>query len=1189
MSIKLFPSDFQNFDRVAAEVYLEGLDSATRMRGRYYAISKVMAIKCLTPGTRYEGKVSGQHLYTTTLSYEHGEWNSDCNCPVGVDCKHACALMLKLIELAPAKTALKTLQSPSSKQNQGGLLKLLPEKFVLTIKSMDVDRIRRIESEYRSWMTATRLAPYVLSGQALRVIYPQWSSINTSYHSFLPEPSSADKPALTALEFWHFILEFARLHGQKDPSWIAPLNDSTATLPKIEQFKRSIRVAEWEDSFTDLSNTLGQTNAAASYALRLRFFKSSIIPEWFDAKKQGYVSIPKTKLRQLLSNDKTGHQTATSGDWLTWQVIHQGYQGVYGLDHFPVNDSTIEGVRRLLENDSSRPHVVSSQGKPLTWSDLPLTWSLKPSDDTKKDYEVTLETNDKKFLKGDVWNLPGQLQQPSYYVAEQIIYRGPTSLIRSNFMNLPLNVPYEALSTNKNLNSLIKLDCALPEELAKKVEVLRVKLLFVARVLPAMDNISSERFTIEALGVNPKNTNEVVSNFDLRKGWSHQAKSGTKSKVQTILIEDRHLHSCEALVKPLRVTWYYDDPLWTGYLDKKFPERFAEWAASLPSGVLLRAEGELASILQAPSLASWNVELQNTGMDWFDLSATLQVEDTTLTKEELKLLLKAQGGFVRLSSGDWKRLVLPEQSTSLAQLKQLGIDPLADPGAKHRLHALQLADTDIIQESSEQLRTQILGRALEIRNLPKPDMPDTIHAELRPYQLEGFHFLAYLSQTNFGGVLADDMGLGKTLQTLTWLAWLHSKEGVVKPSLVVCPKSVMDNWQTESARFYPNLQVLRASTKDQDNLKMNLTQAGLIIINYAQLRSLETLINSVAWQAVILDEGQFIKNPDSQTAQAARALNADHRLVLTGTPIENRLLDLWSLLHFAMPGALAHRAAFQRQYNDKTDSFARSSLGRRVRPFLLRRTKNQVARDLPERIEEDIHCELEGEQLTLYKAHLKEARQILLKMKTERDLDKSRFNILSALLRLRQACCHPDLIKKAGKHPGQSAKVDALMDLLEPLIEEGHKVLVFSQFVSMLSILQKEISERKLTSFYLDGSTENRGDLVNSFQKHEGSAVFLISLKAGGAGLNLTAASYVVLFDPWWNPAVEAQAIDRTHRIGQDKTVIAYRLIAKNTIEEKIRLLQQSKAQLFQDVLGEENFAKAFSLDDFQYLLADDD
>ena len=343
-------------------------------------------------------------------------------------------------------------------------------------------------------------------------------------------------------------------------------------------------------------------------------------------------------------------------------------------------------------------------------------------------------------------------------------------------------------------------------------------------------------------------------------------------------------------------------------------------------------------------------------------------------------------------------------------------------------------------------------------------LPNGVNSELRPYQTEGYHFLAYLSENRFGGILADDMGLGKTLQALTWLAWLRSQREAnnptapIPPVLVVCPKSVMDNWRVEVGRFTPGLRVKSWSAGELNDVTNRLGEADIHVLNYNQLRSIGEALAPVRWLAVILDEGQYIKNPNSQTAQVARVLHAEHRLVLSGTPIENRLMDLWSLMAFAMPGVLGSRAQFAKLYDAKDDPFARRRLSSRVRPFLLRRTKSQVAKDLPDRIEEDLFCEMEGEQKTLYRAELKRAQQMLLRITTQKQLAKERFTFLTSLLRLRQICCHPKLVKPDSS--ASSTKVEALLEQLEPLMEEGHKVLVFSQFVEMLDILQEEIKGR---------------------------------------------------------------------------------------------------------------------------------
>ena len=627
----------------------------------------------------------------------------------------------------------------------------------------------------------------------------------------------------------------------------------------------------------------------------------------------------------------------------------------------------------------------------------------------------------------------------------------------------------------------------------------------------------------------------------------------------------------------------------------------------------------------------------------------------------------------------WRRLILDDSTAAQEKLARLGLDPATAASETTReplrFHALQLADESLRDALPEKLWAQVRERSAALRASPAPALPTGLVADLRPYQKEGFHFLAFLSENNFGGVLADDMGLGKTLQTLAWLLHLSalkpkrpssSRASAAKSFrvLVVCPKSVMVNWQLETARFAPSLtttaftSALLTPKPETPNPKPSARSSGsplsalgthLLIANYAQLRLYADAFAAESWDAVILDEGQNIKNPASATAAAARALRTAHRLVLTGTPVENRLLDLWSLFSFAQPGLLGGQTAFKRLYNDKSDPAARTRLAQRVKHFLIRRTKSQVARDLPARIEEEIIVDLEGSQRALYDAELKRTRALLLGVKNNREFDSQRFNILQSLLRLRQICCDPRLVgagelppspakksaakstaKSAAKSapadavishskskkasassksaaaadsqlsapdsqlpsaspnslPLPSAKLEALLDTLEPLMAEGHKVLVFSQFVTMLELIRVELTARGIAHLLLTGQTENRQALVDKFQTDPAIPVFLLSLKAAGSGLNLTAASYVVLFDPWWNPAVEAQAIDRTHRIGQKNQVMAYRLIARNTVEEKIRALQKEKAALAAAVVQEESLATVLDLDSLRAILA---
>src|SRR5204863_502765 len=356
-------------------------------------------------------------------------------------------------------------------------------------------------------------------------------------------------------------------------------------------------------------------------------------------------------------------------------------------------------------------------------------------------------------------------------------------------------------------------------------------------------------------------------------------------------------------------------------------------------------------------------------------------------------------------------------------------------------------------------------------------------------------------------------------------------------------------------------------------------------------RDLEAL-QKFSFGVVILDEAQFIKNPAAQVTQSVKQMKASQRLALTGTPLENRLLDLWSITDFVQPGYLGNQDHFHDTYEPRaeengdgtTQRIARRRLSAKLRPIMLRRLKQQVAKDLPDRIEERRDCDLGEEQRKLYLAELRRSREQVMQTVAEKGINKSKIHVLAALTRLRQICCHPKLIG----NDAVSGKTETLFELLDSLVAEGQKVLLFSQFVQMLQLLEQECRQRQIATHILTGQTKDRQEVVNAFQNDQNPSVFLLSLRAAGTGLNLTNASYVVLYDPWWNPAVEAQAIDRSHRIGQTQTVNAYRLISPGTVEEKIWELQQNKAQTIADVLGEEGFARSLSKTDLEYLFSED-
>ncbi|KPV49825.1 serine/threonine protein kinase, partial [Kouleothrix aurantiaca] len=474
------------------------------------------------------------------------------------------------------------------------------------------------------------------------------------------------------------------------------------------------------------------------------------------------------------------------------------------------------------------------------------------------------------------------------------------------------------------------------------------------------------------------------------------------------------------------------------------------------------------------------------------------------------------------------------------------------------------------------------------RIVPQP-LPTTFKGELRPYQKFGYDWLHFLREYNFGGCLADDMGTGKTIQTLAFIESLYEKENDAPATLVVMPRSLLFNWQREAEKFTPDLAVYVHADQGRITDPQEFANYDLVLTTYGTMLRDIAALRTYQFNYAILDESQAIKNPAAETSKAARLLNAKHRLVLTGTPIENSTGELWSQFAFLNPGLLGDISYFreefinpiERQQNQDAAQFLRKM----VFPFILRRTKDQVAADLPPRTEEVVMCDMEPAQRKLYDKQRDYYRAQLLGMIDDDGMNDARMKILEGLLRLRQISIHPRLVD--AKFKGNSGKFDLLLDTLDTLRAEGHRALVFSQFVQMLTLVREALDERGIPYCYLDGQTRDRQGEVDRFQNDDTVPFFLISLKAGGVGLNLTAADYVIHIDPWWNPAVEQQATDRTHRIGQDKPVFVYKLIARDTVEEKILQLQAHKRELVEQVIGAEGGVfKALTREDIEILFS---
>ena len=1214
----------------ALQAFLDEFDSGTQQRGRsYFKAGRVSQLA--QTGNQITAHVRGSYDYGVSLFVTAKGWHSQCSCPLESNCKHVYATGLAWLQhytnptlpgvavfnqQVPAKQEPFLHLKPAALRLQPGEEPLVAEFAAATGHEPDRNELaflRNLTAVHRSfrldgygWFDYNALANLAPVNQRLLV---RPGGYNSS-----PFQGWVNKTPATPLQFWPYIALLFTENGISLPPFTEPFDHIEEARQTREQCRQEILLKQWRERFTQLDRISSLTpHELVQQTIRLRLTLKK--PVWEISNGLLFTALTSDRLRDLLNDPVFCAQTVddSSNVLLAYLRLHFQMRGRSSLNLAENDDRCL--LHQLLANPRARTLIVGPAGEPIVDDPRPVTWRIDDHPDNPKLSIVRLALPDGSPLPGPVIYLPGQ---PAGYLHQyHILFQGLPPAVeptKSHLADFAIELPRAALELPEAGRYASRAGIKLPGNLANRFrsEPLRARLR--AMLKPRRDEPSDEVLVIELHALSPEG--HPRARFQ-PEGWRTDVPGLDQPENKAFLLHDYGPLSTATLhlneLHELRWDgWAPEGGRYSAEISgKTFPAHFAEWLAATPPHLLVELSSELASFAKAPDRASFAVEIsESNDIDWFDVHTSLRVEDTSLTEKEIELLMKAKGGWVRLAKHGWRRLQVDSTTddATRAELDRLGLAPDADllVGKKnaHRYHTLQLANS-MAADRDDAMAARLRARAATLQAIAPPALPAGLQAELRPYQEEGYHFLAHLASLGLGGVLADDMGLGKTLQTLAWFLWLKERTTTEKRpfrALVVCPKSVVPNWQIETVRFTPALTTARL-----DPTTLTLPDANLLVINYAQLRLRADVLLPVHWDAVVLDEGQNIKNPTSSTAQTARELTAHHRLVLTGTPIENRLLDLWSLLAYAQPGLLGSQASFQRLYREKDDpAGARSRLSSRIRPFLLRRTKSQVAKDLPPRVEEEIYCELEGQQRALYDAELKRTRQMLLQVKSARQFDAERFNILQSLLRLRQICCDPRLVGLYGEAPAAkkksrksaaadapakpipvtSAKMEALFDTIEPLVEEGHRVLVFSQFVTMLELIKAELEQRKIGHLILTGQTENRQELVEKFQSPEGPPIFLLSLKAAGSGLNLTAASYVILYDPWWNPAVEAQAIDRTHRIGQTSKVNAYRLLARNTIEEKIRALQREKAAMAAAVVKEESLATVLDLESLRTLLS---
>jgi hypothetical protein len=1125
---------------------------------RLFEEGRVRSLKETKRPNSFEGEVTDKQgkIQTVTLAYGGTTWNLLCTCRIGTECKHVYAALLFLSKRLLKKAVIEEKREPSD-ACADDFFSLVADPAGLTEK--ETDFVQRLEQLYQAQYDGTQI-----NGRILRGLFPAWPE-----DDYWSQIELAPSKSFSRVQFWHFVVANLRRRGLEIPALFGKYNDTAGSELLIEEWENAQAAKQWTARYQ-------QESIWPSYEQNALEFRWAIDGKNFciEARNQDepkFRPIPSVELHQLAAEWRSG-RLQVSSESLLLLVQHFLADGYQPPTRLAMTLSLAGRLNGLFRSAEVRRRTIARNGQALDLESAGVGWEMMEV--SSHLYRFQLMQNG-RVADSDLLILPGPTTL--YLSGSTLLEAGPPPFpVDSLSCPSTMEIPRAAVESSPGMRYAIESIAILPGPLAKRVSRIRPK-----RVLRVFKEQSDASISMAPQLVDPQN-GKVIETSD-RSPWSLRRRQIIQRGDHFFAYESSDGTHFDHWIAGLPSQYEPSSKRWRVKNSKRSVELFAKWAQSLPPDVELLTPESLRGVSEKPLEIDLSFGCVDAGNDWFDLRFSWSQMDLQLSPEELRALIDARGDFIQFPSRGYRSLRVGQTQKLLSTLHELGIsvgDLAVGPQRLHLLHLRTLLETNLVPK---ELHEQLENRLAQIKMEVAADIPDTIRTTLRPYQVAGFKYLAYLSSNRFGGILADDMGLGKTLQTLTWMAWLQKMFPVAGPNLIIGPKSVVDNWILEAERHYPSLQI--SALKKPELGPGPMVPGEVLVINYTQLRLLSADLRRIHWDAVVFDEGQYLKNTTSQTTQSARALSASHKILLTGTPIENKLVDLWSLMHCVMPGALGTQTTFRRDFQDSGDTESRSRLARRVRPFLLRRAKEDVALELPPKIEEDIRVAMEGEQDELYQAELKLARQNLLHIESGGQLDKERFNLLTSLLRLRQICCHPALVGLKSK-TATGAKLEALMELLEPLIEQGNKVLVFSQFVEMLHLIEDRIQALDCPVFKLTGKTENRGDLVDEFCREKNGAVFLISLRAGGTGINLATASYVILFDPWWNPAVENQAIDRVHRIGQTKTVFAYRLLIRETVEDKIRQLQIRKSNLAKEVLGEEAFSRALTLEDFRYLLS---
>jgi hypothetical protein len=891
------------------------------------------------------------------------------------------------------------------------ILDIIEEKVGRELDDKEADFVSKIEKRYRRYVIEGELHDHDMVR-----ITPRWEITTYEPLELWPMPPG------DILEFWNYIAYAFYKRKLQYPEFMNVITDLSAVQKKMADWEQEREVAAWYDRIEQVNERPPQA-APLNVEYRLVATINEARLEVKEEKAGIWTQLrEKNEIEQYVTLFQEAALRMDASSQILWEHFLAFYrqQGDTTLDFD--QEEACRFMNRLFRQPALKGYLVNLDDRDFKVVTEALRWVCEDDPYDPNSFALQLVTDSGENVSHSVRLLPGRKE---LYQSDETVFPGPPRWLEETEVMPRYLIPKRVIDSLEGVEFLRKIGAALPESLKKRVLDLDLKPKFEMKLVAGLTAAETEHLVIDvtALETKGRRTERLT-----KEGWEMVEQQSVKGK-QLLRFAREDLYPVPSILDEMGLT--YDEKLlaFKTRITKQFPEKFAEWVKAMPEAVDLDIDLRLKSILNDPVTAAVRFEVVNQEIDWFDLRVVIDVEGVNLSKAQIRQLVAARGGYVRMEDGSWMRLEIKLDADQREAVTRLGLDPFDLSGETHRMHALQLADPKAAEVFDPKAWKRIKDRAGDIQIEVTPPVPTNLNATLRPYQVEGFQFLAYLATNGFGGILADDMGLGKTVQSLTYILWLRDEAKKANkpkmPVLVVCPKSVLDVWQSEAAKFAEELTTKILRNREDLNVDHIQNNVDVLILNYAQLRVCGDLLNQLKWLTVILDEGQQIKNPDSKAAKCARELESENRLVLTGTPIENRLLDMWSLMAFAMPGVLGSRAYFKKRFDKRKDPLSQNRLASRLRPFLLRRTKLQVAQDLPPRTEEEVYSKMENIQQELYKAELKRIQKALLGLDSDEAVKKNSFAILQGLMRLRQICCHPGLIDPKYLKE-ESAKMESL-------------------------------------------------------------------------------------------------------------------------------------------------------------------